>query len=56
MQIDRFSELEKKVANILEKYALLKEDKQKIEARLASKNKETSGKGSGRKECHKKKA
>ena len=34
------SELEEKVANILEKYELLKKDKEKIEARLASKNKE----------------
>ena len=40
VKMERFAELEKKVANILEKYTLLKEDKQKIEARLASKNKE----------------
>ena len=40
MTIERFAELEKKVANILEKYALLKKDKEKIEARLAYKDKE----------------
>jgi chromosome segregation ATPase len=40
VQIEHLSELEEKVANILEKYELLKKDKEKIEARLASKNKE----------------
>ena len=40
MQIAHLSELEEKVATILEKYELLKKDKEKIEARLASKNKE----------------
>lgn len=40
MQIEHLSELEEKVATILEKYELLKKDKEKIEARLASKNKE----------------
>lgn len=40
MQIEHLSELEEKVANILEKYELLKIDKEKTEARLASKNKE----------------
>jgi len=40
VQIEHLSELEEKVATILEKYELLKKDKEKIEARLASKNKE----------------
>jgi chromosome segregation ATPase len=40
VQIAHLAELEEKVANILEKYELLKKDKEKIEARLASKNKE----------------
>ncbi len=40
MQIEHLAELEEKVASILEQDALLKKDKEKIEARLASKNKE----------------
>ena len=40
MQIEHLSELEEKVATVLEKYELLKKDKEKTEARLASKNKE----------------
>jgi chromosome segregation ATPase len=40
VQIEHLSELEEKVSNILEKYELLKKDKEKIEARLVSKNKE----------------
>lgn len=41
MKLERFAELEKKIQLVVERHNLLKHDKEKVEARLAYKNKES---------------
>ena len=41
MKLERFAELEKKLQLVIERHNLLKHDKDKIEARLAYKTKES---------------
>lgn len=41
MKLERFAELEKKIQLVIERHNLLKHDKEKVEARLAYKNKES---------------
>jgi predicted nucleic acid-binding Zn-ribbon protein len=41
VNLERFAELEKKIQLVIERHNLLKHDKEKVEARLAYKNKES---------------
>jgi predicted nucleic acid-binding Zn-ribbon protein len=41
VKLERFAELEKKIQLVIERHNLLKHDKEKVEARLAYKNKES---------------